>query len=181
MTETISNNVIVANHRPNFGGGFGISAGAGESFGIGTTAVLHITVSNNTVSQTDSNGIRVNAAEGSAAVIAKVLNNNVAAPVGTGFSPGIAVLSGNSSATNTQMSLEISGNTSAGENGQPGIGLRKQGTDPAAHVFGIEGLSPSPNTLASQVIDHVNSLNPLSVNGTILISAETGFTSVVVP
>ena len=145
VSMTINNNVIVANHQTDFGGPFGISTGAGQVTGIGGTAALFVVITNNNVSQTDSSGIRVTAGEGHAAVHAAIKNNTIGAPVGAGVANGIRIDSGSTavSSIDNLVCIEISGNTTAGESGQPGIGLRKQGTVATTHDFGIEGLAPS--------------------------------------
>jgi hypothetical protein len=180
VTTTIANNYIVANHRPDFGGPLGISVGSGQTTGIGDTARLSITVSGNHVSKTDSSGIFPATREGHASLVAKVINNVVGAPQGTGVSSGIRVDSGGSSAAssvNNSACLEISGNTSAGESGAAGISLRKQGTSPTVHVFGVEGMTA---TASPQVEAYVNGQNP-NGGGTLLQSATSGFTNCNVP
>src|SRR5262249_44961333 len=87
--------------------------------------------------------------------------------------------------------LEISGNTTAGDNDgagtiAPGIGLRKQGTNSTVNDFGIVGL-PGGSTSTPNVENYVNSQNPGSasgscgVGGTALISATSGFSSCSTP
>jgi methionine-rich copper-binding protein CopC len=190
VTSTITNNVIDANHQADFGGPLGISVGAGEVNGIGDTASLTTTISGNTITDTDGNGILAAVREGSSTLVARILNNSVAAPLG-GIRPGIRVDSGLNTATNNTVCLEISGNTSAGSSDSgitaPGIGFRKEGTVATTHTFGIEGLSPSP-TGTPTVENFVNGNNPGSasgvsfgVGGTALISATSGFTSCTAP
>ena len=65
--------------------------------------------------------------------------------------------------------MEISGNTSAGSGGVQGIGLRKQGTDPTIHSFGVEGMAA---TASPGVETYVSGQNP-AANGTFLISASS--------
>ena len=179
VTSTIVNNYITAGHTPDFGGPIGISVGSGVTAGITGSGALTTTIQGNNVSGTDGPGIQARSAEGTASMVIKIIGNTVGAPQGTGASYGIRVESGGTGVTavDNNVCLEISGNTSAGEGGVAGIGLRKQGTVATTHDFGIEGLSPSPNTAASQVTTHVNSLNPGSAGGSELISAQTGFTS----
>jgi hypothetical protein len=174
VTSTISNNVIVANQGA--GGAYGISAGSGQLFGAADDASHQVTISNNTISATDNSGIFVLAREASASVVAKVTNNSVAAPL-SGVRPGIRFESGNASATDNSVCVEISGNTAAGSGGHEGIGLRKQGTVPTTHSFAVEGMvaTSSPGVEA-----YVSGLNPAG-NGVLLISATSGFTSCTVP
>ncbi len=176
VTSVISNNVIVANHQPAFGGPFGISVGAGQVTGIGDTATLSVSITGNNVSQTDSSGIRARVAEGHASLNITIKNNTVAAPLdvvgGSAVGNGIRIdAGGGASDIDNPVCLDISGNTSAGENGQPGIGLRKEGTVANVHDFGIEGLSPSPAT-AAQTQTFVTSQNPGSSAGVIIISGD---------
>jgi hypothetical protein len=140
---------------------------------------------------TDGPGIFPIVRDSGSTMIAKVLNNTVAAPITTNSArAGIRVDSG-SSAGDTNMCLEISGNTTAGSTNSgtattsPGINLRKQGTDPTINTFGIEGLTPSP-TGSPTVENLVNGQNTstsgtFGVNGTALLSATTGFTSCTAP
>jgi hypothetical protein len=74
--------------------------------------------------------------------------------------------------------LNISGNTSAGVNAAPeGIGLRKQGTVAGTNTFGVNGMAA---TSTPGVEAYVNGLNP-SGNGTLLLSATSGFTNCSLP
>jgi hypothetical protein len=179
VTATIANNVIVAQHTPDFGGPMGISVGAGQTSGItdsaGSSALMQVTISGNSVSQTDASGIHVNATEGYAQVAAKIINNTVSAPLGTDAANGIRVNSGSPLSANNAVYLEISGNTTAGKSGAPGIGLRKEGTAPGTHLFAIKGMTATGST---GVETYVTSLNPASAGGTVLVSASatSGFT-----
>lgn len=158
------------------GGAHGISGGADNQTVVGPTvldsAALNLTVSNNVVSQTKGIGIRF-LANSSGTLRMRLQNNTVAAPTEPSGSPGIRVDSGTStsSSVNTTVCLQISGNTSAGSTSSatgdtaPGIGLRKQGSDPAVNTFGIVGLSPNPAT-ASQTVTYVSGQNPASQPGT---------------
>ena len=92
VTSVINNNVIVANHGA--GGAYGITAGSGQLFGLTDNATLQTTISNNNISATDNSGIFVLAREASSSVVAKVINNTVAAPL-SGARPGIRFESGN--------------------------------------------------------------------------------------
>ncbi len=171
VTSTISNNVIVANHQVAFGGPVGISIGADQTAGIGTTASLTIGVANNNISQVDGNGILATARQNTTLNIT-IKNNTVAAPL-SGFRPGIRVDSNPVAAGNTNVCLDILGNTSAGSGGFLGIGLRKQGTNPAVNVFGIEGMSA---TASPGIEAFVDGQNPAG-GGTQLISATSGFSN----
>jgi large repetitive protein len=190
VTASIAGNVIVANHQAGFGGPLGISVGAAATPGVGDTALLTTTIQGNTVSGTDGNGIIAAAREGSTSLIARILDNVVAAPL-SGVRPGIRVESGGIGATNTTVCLAIAGNASDGSGdatqAAPGIGLRKEGTATTTHAFGVVGLTPSP--AGSPAVENVvNELNPGSqpgvnfgVGGTALISATSGFTACTIP
>jgi large repetitive protein len=161
----------------------GITGGAAATSipgGTGDSAVLNATIGNNTVSQTKGNGIYFIANQ-SSTLRAKVQGNNVAAPADLGA--GIRIDSGTalSQAVNTTVCANISGNTTAGLAPNPGISLRKQGATANINTFGINGLAPSPTTLAAQTTDHVAGLNPGSSGGVLLVSATTGFTSCSLP
>jgi hypothetical protein len=169
VTSTISNNVIVANHQVAFGGPAGISIGTDQTALVGTTASLTIGVANNSVSQVDGNGIVATARQNTTLNIT-VKNNTVAAPL-SGNRQGILVQSNAVAAGNTTLCLDILGNTSAGSGVATGIGLRKQGTNPAVNVFGIEGMAA---TASPGVEAFVNGQNPAG-GGTTLTMGTSGF------
>lgn len=167
MVGVVNNNAIAANHTADLGGGNGIGGGNGVSgAGAAWTPDLTLSVTNNTISGVDGNGILLvdRATNGFADL--KITGNNVAAPIATSFRPGIRVDAGNNTAgENAHLCATISGNTSGGSGGAPGIGVRKNGIDPAVNVFGITGLSPNPAS-ATQVEDYLATQNPGSVFGT---------------
>ncbi len=138
VTETIANNTVVSNNTV---GSQGIGIGTSTAGGFATNSPhLTATISNNNVSQTDGNGILAVARDSSNGRLdVSIKNNTVAAPL-TGVRPGIRVDAGNSTGDN-DVCADISANTSAGSGGVQGIGLRKQGTDPAVDAFGIEGMA----------------------------------------
>ena len=175
VTSVVSNNHITANHTAGVGGSFGISAGVDNTFGITDAPSLTLTVSDNVISQTDSSGIMAAARNSNGVLRLMVTDNTVSAPL-SGFRSGIRVDSG-SALGNTNVCLNISGNTSAGSGGSQGIGIRKQGTNPAVNVFGVNGMvaTSSPGVEA-----YIDSLNPAG-GGTLLISATSGFTNCSLP
>ena len=165
MVGTVSGNTIDANHTPNGGGGNGIAGGNGVSgAGNAWTPNLTLTVTNNSITDTDGNGILLVGRSTSGQANLGIRNNTVAAPFG-GFRPGIRVDAGNAASADDAVCLDISANTSAGSGGSPGIGIRRQGTVATTNDFGIEGLAPSPATY-NQAEDYVASLNPGSALGT---------------
>jgi hypothetical protein len=169
-TVTVANNTITAHNTV---GSQGIGAGTGAVVAFNETPTLNITVTGNTVSQTDGNGILLVARDSAGHLNAGVRNNNVAAPLG-GLRPGIRVDAGNANSTDDAVCLDISGNTSAGTGGATqGIGLRKQGTVTTTNDFGIEGMAA---TATPGVESFVDGQNPAG-NGTLLISAGSGFSS----
>src|SRR5262249_36599655 len=117
----------------------------------------------------------------------KVQNNTVGQPQGTGIAHGIQVSSGTTTggSGNPSVCVNIANNTTTGEAGSgggaptgSGIGLRKQGTDPAVYVFGVHNMTGATSTPA--VENFVQSANPSSTS-TILVSATSGFTSCTFP
>jgi hypothetical protein len=142
-------------------------------------------IASNNVMGTDGPGIYPLVRGSGSTMIARVLGNTVAAPSTTSAArAGIRVDSG-SSAGDTTMCLELSGNTTAGSTNSgtattsPGINLRKQGTDPDVNTFGIEGMTV---TSSPGVENYVNSLNTstsgtFGTGGTALLSATSGFTN----
>lgn len=170
VTSTINNNFIVAN---NFVGSQGIGAGLDNTFGLTDAPSLNITINNNTISNTDGNGILAVARNSNGVLRAKIQNNTVSAPLG-GVRPGIRVDAGSASG-NVTVCLNISGNISAGSGGTNGIGLRKQGAVSTTNVFGVNGMAA---TSSPGIESYINGLNPAG-NGTLLISATSGFVSCV--
>jgi hypothetical protein len=134
-------------------------------------------ISNNTISATDGNGILAVAREAAGQLNVKIQANNVSAPLG-GARPGIRVDAGNADSTGDKVCLNISGNTTAGSGGAPGIGLRRQATP--ATVFAVNAMAA---TATPGVEQYVSGLNPGSAFGepafgafrAYLIAATTGF------
>ncbi len=194
-TGSITGNTIVAH---NIFGSAGIGGGTTSTFSSTDTPVLNLSIGDgtpggaNNISQTNGNGILVNTIGATGQAHVRIRTNTVAAPTSaSGTTYGIRVSSGNASSANETVCLEISGNTTAGDNDgagtiAPGIGLRKQGTNPAVNAFGIVGL-PGGSTSSPAVETYVDSQNPGSasgsfgVGGTALISATSGFSTCVEP
>ena len=184
----VANNFIAANNAV---GSAGIAIGC-DADSLATTAndiALSSVISGNAVSQTDGPGIFAIARNSNCSHTVRIVNNNVAAPTTTTVARGGIRVDSGSAVGNTNVCLEISGNTTAGStaggNTSPGINLRKQGTNAAVNVFGIEGLTPSP-TGTPNVENWVNSQNTsasgtFGVGGTALLSATSGFTSCTAP
>jgi len=188
VTTTVNGNFINANSAV---GCAGIAIGTDDPANIGVAGTHTTTISGNNVMGTDGPGIFAIVRDSNSSMIARILNNTVAAPIATNAArAGIRVDSG-SAEGDTTMCLEISGNTTSGSTNDatattsPGINLRKQGTDIAVNTFGIEGLAPSPTGTPS-VENFVNGLNSstsgtFGVGGTALLSAQSGFTSCIAP
>jgi len=182
MTATINNNVIVANNT--FASG-GISGGNGVVIGCPTrceTPLLTLTVTNNNISQTDGNGILLVGRGTMGTANFGIRNNTVAAPL-SGVRPGIRVDAGNNSAgSDDAVCLDISGNTTAGSGGHDGIGLRKQGSVPTMHDFGVEGMLATSSPAVETFVGNTGQ-NPGSATGTfgfsgvLLLSAAGGFSN----
>jgi hypothetical protein len=173
VTSVINGNTIVKGDVANTFATLGIAGGTSTTGGFATnTPSLTVTVTNNTISGTDGNGILMVARDNATGQLnISVKTNNVAAPLG-GFRPGIRVDAGNSTGDN-HVCLDMSGNTSAGSGAQPGLGLRKQGTSTTVNAFGVKGMAA---TSTPGVEAFVNGLNPAG-NGTLLISATSGFSN----
>ncbi len=188
VTTTVNNNFINANSAV---GCAGIAIGTDDPGDIGIAGTHTTTISGNNVMGTNGPGIFAIVRDSNSTMIARILNNTVAAPNATNAArAGIRVDSG-SAQGDTTLCLEIGGNTTAGSTNSdtsttsPGINLRKQGPDINTNTFGIEGLSPSP-TGTPNVENYVNSLNTstsgtFGVGGTALLSATAGFTSCTAP
>ncbi|MEW5928318.1 MAG: Ig-like domain-containing protein [Gemmatimonadota bacterium] len=172
MTSTVSNNTIVAN---NTFASAGLEIGADSTANMASNGTYTATVTGNNVSQSDGVGIWAISGASSHTLRVKLQNNTVAAPLG-GVRPGIRVDSGRTNG-NATVCLNISGNTSAGSGGSQGIGLRKDGTNPAVDVFGINGMAA---TSSPGVEAYVAGLNPAG-GGVLLISATSGFTNCSLP
>ncbi len=163
MTGIVNNNAIVATHTPNMGGGNGIAGGNGVAgAGNAWTPQLTLSVTNNTVSGTDGNGILLVGRGTSGFANMKITGNTVGTSVnamGTARE-SIRVDAGNAASANDGICATISGNTcSMGSNGAAGIGIRKNGTVQAINPFGLTGLSPSPAT-GPQAAAYVVTQNP---------------------
>ncbi len=173
MVATINNNVVDGNHNAQAFGAGGISGGNGIVSNSAETPDLTLTVTGNTVRDTDGNGILLVGRGAAGIAKMKIANNTVAAPLG-GVRPGIRVDAGNNAASNDTVCLNISGNSSAGSGGSEGIGIRKQGTNPAVNVFGIQGVVPASPTIA-QAESFIDGQNPAG-GGTFTINGD-GFVS----
>jgi len=180
MVGTVNNNAIVATHTPNLGGGNGIAGGNGVAgAGNAWTPDLTLTVTNNTISGTDGNGILLVGRGTSGFADMKIASNAVGAPVNAGGTAreGIRIDAGNAASADDGVCVTISGNTSAGSNGAGGIGIRKQGSVQGTNDFGITGLAPSPAT-GVQAATFVSSQNPAgggvdAINGSNFQSCNT--------
>lgn len=157
VVATISGNFIDAGD--NIFGSSGMSVGA--QLGVGQAGSVAASIINNTVNNSDGNGIFAGASNSGNSANLIIQNNTVGAP--RGGSAGIRVISG-SSAGNTSVCLNISGNTTTGSGGNPGIAVRKQGTNASVNTFGIVGLTPSPAN-PNQTEDFVGTQNPGSAFG----------------
>ncbi len=182
MVGTVDNNSIDANHTVGGGAGNGIGGGNGVAgAGNAWTPDLTLTVTNNTITDTDGNGILLVGRGTSGIARYGIRNNTVAAPL-SGVRPGIRVDAGNASSADDSICLDISGNTTAGSGGHEGIGLRKQGTSSTVNDFGIEGMSATTTPGIETYVGNTG-LNPGSasgsfgVSGVLLISATSGFSN----
>jgi hypothetical protein len=173
MSGTVNNNYIDANHTPGLGGGNGIGGGNGVAgAGNGWTPRLNLTVSNNTITDTDGNGILLVGRGTAGQADIAITGNNVAAPINAGGSarPGIRVDAGNASSLDDAICLSISGNTSAGSNGSVGIGVRKEGSASMfTNDFGLVGITSNPST--AQVVAFVGAQNPAG-SGALVINGD---------
>lgn len=172
VTSIINNNTITPNQPANSTGSTGINVGTSVTAGFTNVPVGSVKITNNTISNTDGNGILATARDNATGTLnVTVKTNNVAAPLG-GVRPGIRVDAGNASGDN-DVCLDIASNTSAGSGGSLGIGLRKQGTSTTVNAFGIEGMAA---TSSPGVEAFVTLQNPAG-GGTFLISATSGFSN----
>src|SRR5262249_55329247 len=168
----INNNRV--NQNSNVNGQPGIAVGADGNGDASAVPHLNVAVTNNTIQNTQGNGILAKNTASSGTIDVTIKNNTVSAP-GGGVRPGIRVDAGNNTAgENSGVCVDISGNVSAGSGGTNGIGLRKQGTNPSVDAFGIVGMSSA--TASPDVENFVNGQNPAG-NGTLLISATSGFSN----
>ncbi len=163
MTAVINNNSVVATHTPNLGGGNGIAGGNGVAgAGNAWTPQLTLTVTNNSVSGTDGNGILLVGRGATSFANMKITGNTVGTPVNAGGTSreSIRVDAGNAASADDGVCVTIATNTcSVGSNGAAGIGIRKQGTVQGTNDFGITGLVPSPAT-GAQAATFVAAQNP---------------------
>jgi hypothetical protein len=185
-TYTVANNVIVANNTV---ASPGISCANGIVVSSAETPDLTCTITNNNISNTDGNGILAVSRGVTGILKAKIQNNTVGAPL-TGVRPGIRVDAGNATSVDDAVCLNISGNTAAGSGISAGIGLRKQGTSTTVNDFGINGMAATSSPGVEQFVGNgpggqnpgtANGSGDGSVNGVLLISAASGFSSCVLP
>ena len=174
LRGVIQNNVMDA--AANIVASPGISVGTDNTFATSDTPAFTLDILNNTVNNSDGNGILATARAATAVALYKIQNNVIGAPR-SGVRPGIRIDAGNASSIDDYVCLNISGNTSAGSGGTQGIGLRKQGTTTTTNDFAVNGMvaTSSPGVEA-----YVNGLNPAG-NGTLLISATSGFSNCSLP
>ncbi len=172
VAAAVTNNFLAPH---NTAGNGGVVVGVDQVTAAADTPVLNATITGNSITFTDGNGILATARNSNGTLQVKIQNNNVAAPLSS-VRPGIRVDSGNGLG-NALVCLNISGNTSAGSGGSLGIGLRKQGTLPGTNAFGVNGMAA---TSSPGVEAYVNGLNPAG-GGTVLLSATSGFTNCSLP
>jgi hypothetical protein len=180
VSGTIANNVIVANNAL---GSAGISTGADALFGFTDTPSINATVNGNSVSNTSGNGILAGVRNSFGIGKFTITNNIVGAPTAS-VRPGIRVDSGTGAGGNASLCLQLTGNTTGGSGGSPGIGLRKEGVNPAVNVFGIVGMSATSSPGVEQYVDSLNSSVPAPFgdgDGVSLLSATSGFTNCSLP
>jgi hypothetical protein len=174
VTSTISGNVLAPLNKF---GSVGIGGGVGSvANNFSDTPDMTATITSNTISQTDGNGILFVARSTSGSLKAKIQNNTVAAALSGDY--GIRVDSGNSVGGSATVCLNLANNTSSALSPFTGIGLRKQGTNPAINVFGISGITPTPPTNAD-VVNFENAQNAAG-GGTQVING-SGFVSCSLP
>jgi hypothetical protein len=160
VVSIITNNFIDAGD--NIFGSNGMAVGS--QLGVGQAGSIKADIENNTINHADGHEIfaGVTNSDNSANLIIK--NNTLGAPDGSSET-ALQVNSGSSSG-NTNLCLDMTGNTAIGTGGFPGTGVRKQGTVSNVNTFGIVGLSPSPAT-ANQTEDYLGTQNPLSAFGAV--------------
>ncbi|HEX3558934.1 MAG TPA: Ig-like domain-containing protein, partial [Pyrinomonadaceae bacterium] len=192
--NTTYNGIILSNtiNAHNINNSAGIGGGTTNTFGTSDTPTYNAKIGDGTVaganniSNTFGNGILINSINGVGHTNVRILKNTVAVPIESppsGTVYGIRVAEGNINSSGDSICLDISANTTAGNDDgagthAPGIGLRRQ--NGTAQVFGIVGMAA---TSSPGVENFVNGQNPGSasgsfgVGGTALISATTGFSN----
>jgi len=169
VTAAVTGSYIVANHAVDSTEAVGIRVTSGEF--SGASATLEATIANNTIAQVDGNGLVASATEAQASMNVRVSGNIVQAPLGLGTATGILVRSGSALSTDNAVCLDIFGNTSAGENGGIGIGLRKEGSAATTNDFGIAGMAVSSTPDVEAFVAALNA----NGGGVSLPSATSGF------
>jgi hypothetical protein len=151
----------------------GIGGGNGVVLG-GETPDLTMTVSSNTILNTDGNGILLVGRGTAGTARLKINGNTVAAPLG-GARQGIRVDAGNAASTDDAVYLNIFDNTSAGSGGAVGIGVRKQGTVSTVNDFGIFDAAGGPTLndppSNTDVETFIGALNPAG-GGAVVIAGD---------
>ncbi len=180
----VDGNVIVAN---NTFASQGVGGGSAQAEGANDAPVLLLETDNNDISQVEGNGILLVAREARSILRTRIRGNTVAAPTAS-VRPGIRVDSGNSTGTNTTVCMQMSGNTTAGSGGHEGIGLRKEGSVPTTHAFGVVGMSatatPGVETYVGNTGQNPGAANgSFGITGVLLIASAgmSGFTNCTIP
>jgi Bacterial Ig domain/Putative Ig domain len=176
VVHIINNNFIDASD--NIANSSGMSVGS--QLGVGQTGTISASITSNTISGMEGNGILAGVTNSNNSGFFIIQNNLVGAPQ-AGARPGIRVESGSSSG-DTTLCLNISGNTAAGSAlSNIGIGLRKQGTDPNVNEFRVVGMAATSSPGVEQFVDTQNTSQPGPPfgdgDGVLLISATSGFGS----
>ncbi len=173
LRSTVSGNVV--SPQTQISGAFGIAGGADKQTMADTTvidsAVLELTVTNNTVTSQAASGIRF-LANSSGTVRARITGNTIATPLDQSGQSGIRIDSGTGSLTavDTNVCLDLTNNSTSGSVNSafggtaPGIALRKQGTVLTTNDFGIVGIGASPASAAA-VVSYISTVNPASSVG----------------
>lgn len=161
-----------------------------------STPFVRVDLDGNVITGTNGTGIRLRVQDCNGTLQTKVTNNSVSNMTSSGFTQGIRVESGTSTGDST-VCAQITGNSSVFSNGgltgvtNGGIGLRRQSASGGLNdTFGIVGLPAGSSTCpvsgtttcaaTPAVESYVSGLNP-SGNGTLLISATSGFSSCTLP
>lgn len=169
LTSKVTGNFVSPQSQP--ASAAGIAFGSGEQVlpdGTLDAAVINLDIQNNTLSSTRGPGIFGNPLN-HGTINAKIKNNSVGTPTGA-TAYGIRV-NGGTVGTDTNVCLDVTGNTSAGSPGFTGLGFRKEGAVANINDYGFVGLGPNPPTTAAEMVTYVNGLNPAgggatSISGT---------------
>jgi hypothetical protein len=145
-TATVDNNRLDLNNRA---GSSGLGVQMDNGGNVADIPQVKFTVSNNTISNEAGSGIAVIAINNNGSLNTNVVNNNVTEAPTVANQYGIRI---SQNSAGPSICAKISGNTSFGNGGAPGIGYRRN----TGNVFSIDGMAATASPGVDQYISGQN-------------------------